>query len=144
MQAGDVPMPPSPSVPGRVQCIASGGVSETQVPLMDLEQVRELAVAGTVTPCPAGMPGITRGAQPAHVGVSTAAAIDMGTDLPDVLGMTLAEAIAEGILRRSIYSARKEAQRPGFPAPVGATRQGVASRYRPSELGAWENERAGR
>jgi len=106
--------------------------------------VRELAVAGTVTPCPAGMPGITRGAQPAHVGVSTAAAIDMGTELPDVLGMTLAEAIAEGILRRSIYSARKEAQRPGFPAPVGATRQGVASRYRPSELGAWENERAGR
>jgi len=144
MQAGDVPMPPSPSVPGRVQCIASGGVSETQVPLMDLEQVRELAVAGTVTPCPDGMPGITRSTQPAHVGVSTAAAIDMGADLPDVLGMTLAEAIAEGILRRSIYSARKEAQRPGFPAPVGATRQGVASRYRPSELGAWENERAGR
>jgi hypothetical protein len=145
MQAGDVPMPPSPSVPGRVQCIASGGVSETQVPLMDLEQVRELALSGTVTACPAGMPGITRGgAHPAQVAVPGFAAIEMGPDQPGVIGLTLAEAIAEGILRRSIVSARKEAQRPGFPAPLGEPRQGVASRYRPSELGDWEKERAGR
>jgi hypothetical protein len=144
MQAGDVPMPPSPSVPGRVQCIASGGVSETQVPLMDLEQVRELALGGTVTPCPAGMPGITAGVQPAQVGVPGLTPIDMGPDQPGVLGMTLAQAIAEGILRRTIESARKEAQRPGFPAPLEEPRRGVASRYRPSELHEWEMVKAGR
>jgi hypothetical protein len=145
MQAGDMPMPPSPSVPGRVQCIASGGVSETQVPLMDMEQVRELAVGGQVTAAPAGMPGITAAPHPGQVGaVPGLTPIDMGPDLPNVLGMTLAEAIAEGVLRRSIESARKEAQRPGFPAPVEEPRRGVASRYRPRELQEWEMERAGR
>jgi len=141
MQAGDVPMPPSPSVPGRVQCIASGGVSETQVPLMDLEQVRELALGGTVTPCPADMPGIAARPWAPEVPVSGVAALDMSPDQPNVIGLTLAEAIAEGILRRSLASARKESQRPGFPAPVGRPRQGVPSRYRPSELGDWEKER---
>jgi len=144
MQAGDVPMPPSPSVPGRVQCIASGGVQETQVPLMDLEQVRELALAGTVTRCPADMPGITAQPCPAQVGVPAPAAIDISPDQPFVLGMTLAEAIAAGILKRSQASARKESQRPGFPAPVDPPRQGVPSRYRPSELDAWENARTRR
>jgi hypothetical protein len=142
MQAGDVPMPPSPSVLGRVQCIASGGVSEAQVPLMDLEQVREQACAGVVTPCPVGMPGAGRGGP--ELKVPGRMPINMGADQPYVLGMTLAEAIAEGVLRRTIQSARKEAQRPGFPSPVGETRQGVASRYWPGELGEWENERAGR
>ena len=61
MQAGDTPMPPSPSVTGRVQCIASGEVREAQVPYVDIEEdtsrLRELAMSGTVTPCPPGMPG---------------------------------------------------------------------------------------
>jgi hypothetical protein len=137
MQAGDVPMPPSPSVPGRVQCIASGGVSETQVPLMDLEQVRELAIGGDVTNCPAEMPG---GATPAELLVPAPTSIRMGADVPFVLGMTLAQGIAEGVLRRSKESARKEAQRPGFPEPLNPDDgPGVAKRYRPSDLAAWED-----
>jgi hypothetical protein len=139
MQAGDVPMPPSPSVPGRVQCIASGGVSETQVPLMDLEQVRELAVGGTVTGCPLDMPGA---ASPAELPVPAPDAIHMSPDQPNVLGMTLAQAIAESVLRRSLESARKEAQRPGFPVPLNPEDgSGVAKRYRPSDLDAWEKEK---
>ena len=54
----DLPMPPPSDVPGRVQIIASGTVREAQVPLMDFEQCRELAVSGAVTPCPPDMPGI--------------------------------------------------------------------------------------
>lgn len=139
MQAGDVPMPPSPSVPGRVQCIAADGISETQVPLMDMEQVRELALSGTVTECPALMPGTGHGGE---LHVPPVDAIDMASDQPSVLGMTLAEAIARKILKRSKESARKEAQRPGFPVALNPEAPpGVAKRYRPGELDAWEKAR---
>ena len=57
MQAGDIPMPPPSRVPGRWQVIASGEVTEVQVPYVDMEQARELAVGGIVTACPPGMPG---------------------------------------------------------------------------------------
>jgi len=136
MQAGDAPMPPSPWAPGRVQCLAGGDVTEAQAPDIK-KQLRDLALAGAVTTeCPPDMPGTGRGGEELRVPPVTA--IDMGAEQPYVLGMTLAEAIAEGVLRRTIESARKEAQRPGFPAPVGQPRRGVPSRYRPSELAAWE------
>ena len=61
MQAGDLPMPPSPGTAGRVQVVTGGAVREAQVPLMDLGQCRELALAGTVTRCPDDMPGIAPG-----------------------------------------------------------------------------------
>ena len=60
MQAGDIPMPPPSRVPGRWQQLASGEVTEVQVPYVDMEQARELAVGGVVTPCPPGMPGRVR------------------------------------------------------------------------------------
>ena len=64
-------------VPGRVQIIASGTVREAQVPLMDMEQCREFAIAGKVTPCPDDMPGI---AAPPHVALPPPhqAASDLG------------------------------------------------------------------
>ena len=103
---------------------------------MDLEQVRELAVAGTVTPCPAGMPGITRGQPsiPAGSGHDASAfqegseqAIDV-TQQPPVLtsgagparAVKLAEAVASGMFV-SIAAARKVAQRQGWE-PVGGDR----------------------
>ena len=77
----DLPMPPPSDVPGRVQIIASGTVREAQVPLMDFEQCRELAVSGTVTPCPDDMPGI------GHVSrVPLPPPPDTASDLPFVLG----------------------------------------------------------
>ena len=136
MQAGDAPMPPSPWAPGRVQCLAGGDVTEAQAPDIK-KQLRDLALAGAVTTeCPPDMPGTGRGGEELRVPPVTA--IDMGAEQPYVLGMTLAEAIAEGVLRRTIESARKEAQRPGFPDPVEPPRRGIPSRYRPSELAAWE------
>ena len=57
MQAGDIAMPPPSRVPGRWQQLASGEGTEVQVPYVDMEQARELAVGGVVTACPPGMPG---------------------------------------------------------------------------------------
>ncbi len=49
---GDVPMPPPPSVLGRVQLVTAGGVKETQTPKDDFLLYRELAMAGTVDAVP--------------------------------------------------------------------------------------------
>ena len=116
----DLPMPPPSDVPGRVQIIASGTVREAQVPLMDMEQCRELAVSGTVTPCPEDMPGI---AQVSHVPLKALpqAASDLAFVLPSPPGrppgtMTLREATAEGLFP-SIAAARKAVQRRGLDSP---------------------------
>jgi hypothetical protein len=111
----DVPMPPSPDVIGRVQCVAGATISEAQTPLMDLEQVRELAVAGVVTPCPAGMPGI---AVPVRTALPVGAPdlrMSQGhvPELPS--GMTLSEAVRENIWPGKLAALQKASQRAGFP-----------------------------
>lgn len=117
MQAGDLPMPPPSDIPGRVQVVASGTVREAQVPLMDFEQVRDLAVSGAVTRCPPGMPGISNvvrvpltgsappddPGQPFVVGHGTPGGRPPGT-------ITLREASAEGLFP-SLAAARKAVQR---------------------------------
>jgi hypothetical protein len=117
----DVPMPPPPEVDGRVQCVAGASVNEAQTPLMDLEQARELAVAGVVTPCPAGMPGIT---VPDRIALPVGGVPDLGVSVRHVpelpLPVTLSEAVREGILTgRRLSAVQKASQRPGFPEPVG-------------------------
>jgi hypothetical protein len=142
MQAGDIPMPPSPWVPGRVQCLAGGSIDEAQAPDIK-KRLRELALAGAVTtPCPPDMPGSGQGGE--ELAVPSVAAIRMGSEQPNVLGMTLAQAIAEGVLRRTIQSARRESTRDrGFPVPLNPDApRGVARVYRPSELDEWEKARA--
>jgi hypothetical protein len=132
MQAGDLPMPPSPDTPGRVQVVTGGTVREAQVPLMDLGQCRELALAGSVTPCPPDMPGIAPG--PAVPAIEQA---NNGSDQGVVLGrarppgvMTLREA-ADGGLFPSLAAARKTVQRRELE-PAG--RDGSSHLYFISEL----------
>lgn len=138
MQAGDLPMPPPSDIPGRIQCIASGVVHEAQVPLMDMEQVRELAVSGTVTECPADMPGIGTVAR-----VPLLAASSGGPGQGFVLGhgrppgrppgtLTLREAAAEGLFP-SLAAARKAVQRRELE-PAG--RDGAANLYSIGDLAA--------
>ena len=110
MLAGDLPMPPSPEVDGRIQCVAGASVAEVQVPLMDFEQVRELAMSGTVTSCPAGMPGTSADPSPVLGTAPSSAAPDQGF----VLGLTLSEAIRDGVLDMTIEAARKAVQRAGL------------------------------
>ena len=137
----DVPMPPSPSNIGRIQCVAGSEVSETQTPKMDTAQVRELATAGAVTPCPAGMPGI---AVPDRAPVPYGAP-DLGMSqghVPELApGVTLREAIRQNILpgaddfRRALGQWRKASQRPGFPEATGD--RGNARTWNPSDLYAF-------
>jgi hypothetical protein len=130
----DLPMPPSSDVPGRVQVIASGSVREAQVPLMNFEQARDLAVSGTVTPCPPDMPGI---GHVAHVPLPRSP--DTASDLGFVLGpspsrapgtLTLREAAAEGLFP-SLAAARKAVQRRELE-PAG--RDGSSNLYYLSDL----------
>lgn len=119
MQAGDIPMPPPPSHPGRWQQLVAGAVSEVQVPLVDMEQARELAVSGTaMTPCPAGMPG-RAGAPvvPARTPVpeATDQRIVLGHAVEVAVGLTIREALDEGIFGAiSLEAARKRVQRAGM------------------------------
>ena len=130
----DLPMPPPSDVPGRVQIIASGTVREAQVPLMDFEQCRELAVSGTVTPCPDDMPGIAQVRRVALEAPSQRAS-DMGFVLPSPPGrppgtLTLREAAREGLFP-SLAAARRAVQRRGLDSPG---RDGAAHLYYIADL----------
>jgi len=152
MLAGDTPMPPSPSVPGRVQCLASGTVREAQVPLMDLEQARELATGGIVTPCPAGMPGASPDRELTGIPVSPPRApVTWPSDQGLSLGLghgrparpprkTLSEAHAEGMFgERTLWAVRKAAQRAELE-PDGV--RGTAHEYEIGKLYALAKENA--
>ena len=132
MQAGDLAMPPSPDTPGRVQVVTGGTVREAQVPLMDLGQCRELALAGAVTPCPDDMPGIAPG--PAVPAIEQ---LNSGPDQGFVLGqdrppgtITLREAARDGLFP-SLAAARKAVQR---RALKDAGREGSSNLYFIGEL----------
>ena len=136
MQAGDLPMPPPSDIPGRVQVIASGTVRECQVPLMDFDHCRELAVSGTVTRCPDDMPGIA-----GVLGVPLLEPSKNGPDQGFVLvhggnpgrppgTLTLREAASEGLFT-SLDAARKAVQRKELTV---AGRDGSSNLYFISDL----------
>jgi hypothetical protein len=146
MLAGNLPMPPSPTDPGRVQCVIGSDIREAQVPYVE-KRVRDLILAepARITPCPAGMPGIDRSQVLALPGTN-------GSDLRFVSGhvpgsphpprtWSLTEAREEGILLLSDAAAKKAAQRPGFPDPVIKAGPGSASRWLGSDLAAWQKAR---
>jgi hypothetical protein len=144
--AGDVPMPPSPDRPGRLQLVQAQKVSEVQSPLIDGVLLRKLTMSGTVTERPAGMPGT--------VTVSGRRMVAGGPDQPVVTvtpvppagaggrTVTLAEAISLGIVhRRTTLGALKMSRfrDKDFPAEKGM--RGTAKVYDPAELAAWDQAR---
>lgn len=134
MQAGDLPMPPPSDIPGRVQVIASGVVREAQVPLMDLQRVRQLALSGAVTNCPVDMPGASR-----QLRVPALAPIQVAPDQGVVLGQpalppraTIREAVHDGLFgHRGIGAARKAIQRAHVEV---AGKRGTENEYLLSDL----------
>ena len=140
MLAGDFPMPPASLAPGRIQ-VVSDRVREAQGVLTSARERRELAVAGTVTPCPGGMPGA------GGVADGTAAQIP-GPDLGVVSGtvlvapslaarVTLSEAVAEGIVSCSLHAVRQAAQR-DRDCPVRAGLRGLAGEWDAVALAEWD------
>jgi hypothetical protein len=112
MQAPEHPMAPKPTQIGRVQVVTAKGVAETQVPklfdedpaLSEAQRMREMVLAGDVTPCPAGMPGIQLPVSPApelESGASPAAETVSApvTISPAPVLVTLAKAVERGNLR---------------------------------------------
>lgn len=144
---GDMPMPPPPDVPGRIQLVQARRVTEVQTPLMDMSLVRQLAVSGVVSPCPAGMPGA--------VTVTGRPALDSGPDLSAVPGsapavtgpaavrpMTLKEIADARICHpKTTQGALKMARfrDQAFPEPVGE--RGTAKLYVPAAVAEWDRAR---
>ena len=83
MLAPDFPMPQKSLAPGRIQVVSSK-VRETQAVFMTAAEARELATAGTVAVCPAGMPGAKRS----------------GGDVPTDSGLTCRLSLGHGFLSR--------------------------------------------
>jgi hypothetical protein len=146
---GDVPMPPSPDHPGRIQLAVARGVSEVQVPLLDTELARELAMGGVVTPCPAGMPGAVTVSRQRVLAGAPDQSVQAVTVAPETAPaaatgrpVTLAEAVGLGIVhRRTTHAALKMARfrDPDFPADKGL--RGTAKVYDPADLAAWDQAR---
>jgi len=156
MQAPEHPMPPKPTAIGRVQVVTARGVSETQVPklfdddpaLSQAQVMREMVLAGRITPCPAGMPGaqaVTGTTALPHTGpeqreqVFQAAPVTGPVTGPgDVV--TLSEAVARGVVRCSLPALRMARFRdPDFPAKVG--QRGLEHEYDPQQLADWDARR---
>ena len=139
MLAPDFAMPPKSLTPGRIQ-VVSDRVQEVQAVFLPANEARELALAGVVTPCPAGMPGALRVAGPAVVSISGADAVlsqANGTNRRPVSGLvTLSEAVDERLVNRKLHAIRKASQRPGFPQPKGL--RGTARVYQAIDLVAWD------
>jgi hypothetical protein len=146
LQAGKTPMPPSPSVDGRIQLWVGGKVAETQVPEMDYEQVRQLAVSGDVTRIPQDWPGVARRDQKALPPVPVLhphTVIPPGQD-PVVLvprtrppGMrTIREAMDEGIFNGAdIEAIRQRVKRAKKKGRIkGGTYDGRSELFSPEEL----------
>lgn len=138
MLAGDLPMPPSVTAPGRVQCIVGPDVIEAQTPLMDFEQVRELVLDSDMTPVPHDMPGIASDVlRPTVLPVDALAigASDQGIDLGNTRPagtVTLREAVDGGLLKMKLETAQRASTRPGWPPDQG--KDGRAYLYRISDL----------
>ncbi len=152
MQAPEWPMAPKPTAIGRVQVVTAKGVSETQVPklfdddpaLSQAQVMREMVLAGRITPCPAGMPGA-----PAVTG--TPALPDTAPDLqvksvspaPETGpgdAVSLAEAVAIGVVPCSLYALQMARHRdPGFPVKAGM--RGLTHLYDPQQLAEWHARR---
>lgn len=144
MLCGDLPMPPSVTAPGRVQCVTGPDVDEAQTPLMDLEEARDLVLASDMTPAPAGMPGIASDVLsptvlpanvPALVGAEQGIVVQQPSRPPGT--MTLREAV-EAKWWPTIDAARQARQR-AKPEEMGM--EGPAALYRVSDLAAIRSSR---
>ena len=143
---GDVPMPPVPDVPGRMQLVTGRKVTETQPPLIDMSFAREYAVSGQVSLCPAGMPGAVTGTRIPSLEASDQHVVPVTDARPAAAGgraVTLKEAVDLRIVHpRTTAAALKMARfrDEEFPAPLPEMR-GTAKLYDPAALAAWDQAR---
>jgi hypothetical protein len=145
MLVPDMPMPPATRHAGRAE-VVTDSVRQTQVAYLTGAQARELAVAGRVSVCPAGMPSAgaplpaaqKQGELPdrADVGNGTVSGPPERPAVSAPEPVTLSAAVAAGILPMKLAAARTARHRDEqFPRPVAQS--GLANLYDPVELGDW-------
>lgn len=148
MLAGDHPMPPKSLAPGRIQ-VVDNRVRETQAVFPTAAEARQLALAGTVATCPAGMPGAPRVTDGGHEALSGpglgGVTVTAPVSPPGVTSLvTISQAVREGTLGPSHAAVKqakwRDSRRPEgervFPAHRGL--RGLAKLYDPAELAAWD------
>lgn len=127
--ADDIPMPPAPSVLGRVQVVTAEGVREAQVPELDPVAARQMVLDGVISPLPYNMPC----GPPRPVTVTAGPQLETRPDLRDetvtvtplpVGPVGLREAAESGRLHPatthgSLKMARFRYRDKGWPEPVG-------------------------
>jgi hypothetical protein len=151
MLAPQLAMPRIPNEPGRIQLITANGVREVQTPFIDLdhdpEPAREYAMSGTVTPCPAGMPG-------RQVTATGFPALKSGPDLPFVTVtdtppltaaprlVSLSDAVRLGHVHpETTLAALRMARHRDDAFPERAGLRGMTHLYDPAALTAWDASR---
>lgn len=147
------PMPRSSRHAGRVQVCIAGQATETQVLFPSEAEAREWGQGGSAGAVAAPF------ARPATVSqtasqvptqgsssdsVSDTPRLRLVPDLPpepvELAGVTLTQAVKDGVLSLSLDAARKASTRdPEFPKPVGRDRN--ANTYDPAELMRWQRNR---
>lgn len=149
LMAEDIPMPPPPTVTGRVQVVTVGTAREAQVPLMDGVEARELVLASDMALLPDGMP-----CRPQPAIVSAAPALESPSDqqvatisvapqgpVPGEL-VSLHRALADGHLHPSTTISSLTMARyrdPDFPGRKAV--DGRTYLYDAAELAAWDAAR---
>lgn len=141
MLAGDHPMPPKSLTPGRLQVVAND-VTETQGVRMLAREARQLALSGTVSACPAGMPGArcVTAADPGVIpgpgqGEVTVSAAPSVIEPPGLV--SLSDAVRDGVVACTLAALRMARHRDeSFPAV--RDRRGLAHLYSVEELAEWD------
>lgn len=148
------PMPRSSRHAGRVQVCIAGQATETQVLFPSEAEAREWAAGGASGA--AAEPGRrfeSVSKTPSHTvptqghsgsTVSDTPRLSLVPDLPpeppELAGITLSQAVQDGVLSVSLDAVRKASTRdPEFPAPIGKRK--TANLYDPSDLMRWQRNR---
>jgi Helicase HerA, central domain len=141
------PMPRSSRHAGRVQVCIAGGATETQVIFPSEKESREWASSGMAAAAPTGTVPASQGTGtqgnggPSVVGQRGALTLVPEPQAPpELAGITLSQAVADGVVSVSLAIIRKESTRdPEFPDSIG--KQGSANLYDPADLMAWQRNR---
>lgn len=137
-------LPPATDHKGRLQIVTPKTVQETQCAFVGEEDCRAYAVSGQVAVPRSDMPFVSGIAPVPDRGELESPGPDQGFVLghPPIVpsgppgAVTLAEAVAAGVLQKSLPAARKASQRAGFPAAVGV--RGNAHLYDVGDLYAYQ------
>lgn len=152
MMAEDIPMPPPPTVTGRVQVVAGGQAREVQTPKMDPQLARQMVLDGVISALPWNMPC----GPPRPVTETTPPMLDTGPDqglvtVPvtprpltggeHLVGLSEAKRLGlvhENTTVRAMRQARWRAQHGQGYFPEARSRHGAEDLYEARELTAWD------